>query len=277
MSYQPIMNKDIRITSMAAAEDEFTDNNTPNSCSALSCFLGTLCFPIALFSCFTVNPREEVVVLDYGKYNGTVRDEGCHWICCTGRTLKTVSTKVKSTQIAETKTIDKNGNPLIINGILSYQIRSAKKAVLDVENADHFVITQGLAAMKQIVSRYPYEEGDDHTGPCLKKSSDVIAQEVVNILQERVLVAGVKILTFTFNEISYAPEIAAGMLKRQQAQAMLQARKVIVAGAVEIAHSTVSELEAKGIPMDDKSKVKIVGNLLTVICADSSVSPVLPM
>jgi len=272
------MDKNKPITSMKSLEAEFNDDHQePRICSPLACFLGTLCFPVALFSCFTVNPREEVVLLDYGKYNGTIRDEGCHYVCCTGRTLKTVSTKVKSTQIAETKTIDKNGNPLIINGILSYQVKSAKKAALDVENADHFVITQGLAAMKQIVSRYPYEEGDEHVGHCLKKSSDVIAQEVVNVLQERVYVAGVKILTFTFNEISYAPEIAAGMLKRQQAQAMLQARKVIVAGAVEIAQSTVNELEAHGIPMDDHSKVKIVGNLLTVICADSAAAPVLPL
>jgi len=266
------------IMSMQSLESEFADDHQdPKFCSALSCFFGTLCFPAAIFSCFIVNPREELVLLDYGKYNGTVREEGCHYVCCAGRTIKTVSTKVKSTQIAETKTIDKNGNPLIINGILSYQIKSAKKAALDVENADHFVITQGLAAMKQIVSRYPYEEGDDHVGHCLKKSSDVIAAEVVAVLQERVYVAGVKILTFTFNEISYAPEIASGMLKRQQAQAMLQARKVIVAGAVEIAQSTVAELEAKGIPMDDHSKVKIVGNLLTVICADSGVSPVIPL
>jgi len=282
MSYTPvIMNKDSSLSigqkSMSSDEFDHDDNLVPSSFSPLSCFLGTLCFPAAIFSCFIVNPREEVVVLDYGKYNGTLRDEGCHYICCAGRTLKVVSTKVKSTQIAETKTIDKNGNPLIINGILSYQIKSSKKATLDVENADQFVITQGMAAMKQIVSRYPYELGDDHEGHCLKKSSDAIAHEVVAVLQERVRVAGVKILTFTFNEISYAPEIAAGMLKRQQAQAMLQARKVIVAGAVEIAQHTVNELVAAGIPMDDKSKVKIVGNLLTVICADSSVSPVLPL
>jgi len=279
MNYTPMDKSGApQIMSMKSLDAAFDDDHVEaKMCSAMSCILGSMCFPIAIFSCFIVNPREEVVLLDYGKYNGTIRDEGCHYVCCTGRTIKTVSTKVKSTQIAETKTIDKNGNPLIINGILSYQIRSAKKAALDVENADHFVITQGLAAMKQIVSRYPYEESDDGDGHCLKKSADVIAQEVVAVLQERVIVAGVKILTFTFNEISYAPEIASGMLKRQQAQAMLQARKVIVAGAVEIAHSTVSLLEAKGIPMDDHSKVKIVGNLLTVICADSAVSPVLPL
>jgi len=217
------------------------------------------------------------VLLDYGKYNGTAKTPGCHYVCAPGRTMNRVSTKVKSIQIAETKTIDKNGNPLIINGILSYQIRSAKKAALDVENADRFVLTQGLAAMKQIVARYPYEGEEGQGNHCLKTSADVISHEMIAVLQERVQVAGIRVLTFTFNEISYAPEIAAGMLKRQQAQAVLQARKVIVSGAVEIAQATVHELEAQGIAMDDKSRIKIVGNLITVICSDSAAAPVIPL
>lgn len=249
----------------------------PKICSPLSFCIGALCFPWSLMSCFIVQPREEVVLLDYGKYNGTVKTPGCHFVCAPGRTVNRVSTKVKSIQIAETKTIDKNGNPLIINGILSYQIKSAKRAALDVEDADRFVLTQGLAAMKQIVARYPYEGEEGQGNHCLKTSADVISHEMIAVLQERVQVAGIKILTFTFNEISYAPEIAAGMLKRQQAQAVLQARKVIVSGAVEIAQSTVHELETMGIAMDDKSRIKIVGNLLTVICADSAVAPVIPL
>jgi len=215
-----------------------------------------------------------VVALDYGKYNGTIKTPGCHYVCFPGRTLLRVSTKVQSIQIAETKTIDKNGNPLIINGILSYQIKNAKKASLDVQNTQTFVLTQGLAAMKQIVALYPYEADEGH---CLKTAADAISHEMISVLQQRVQIAGVRILTFTFNEISYAPEIASGMLKRQQAQAILQARKLIVSGAVEIAQDTVHQLEAHGIVMDDKSKIKIVGNLLTVICSESSAAPVLPL
>lgn len=273
------MENKITLGKVSTDYHDFDDEPEPNPsvCSPLSCFIGSLCFPWTLMSCFTTQPREEVVVLDYGKYSGTIKDPGCHYICLPGRTMYRVSTKVKSTQIAETKTIDKNGNPLIINGILSYQIKSAKKASLDVQNADAFVVTQGLAAMKQVVARYPYEAASEADGHCLKAAADVIGQEVVNILQERVHVAGVKVLTFTFNEISYAPEIAAGMLKRQQAQAVLQARKMIVSGAVEIAQSTVHELEAHGIAMDDQSKIKIVGNLLTVICSDSAAAPVMPL
>jgi len=255
-------------------EFEEEDKTETSTCSALSCLVGTLCFPWSLMSCFVVQPREEVVMLDYGKYNGTIKTAGCHYVCLPGRTLNRVSTKVQSIQIAETKTIDKNGNPLIINGILSYQIKNAKKAALDVQNTQTFVLTQGLAAMKQIVALYPYEAEEGH---CLKTAADAISHEMISVLQQRVQIAGVRILTFTFNEISYAPEIAAGMLKRQQAQAILQARKLIVSGAVEIAQDTVHQLEAHGIVMDDKSKIKVVGNLLTVICSESSAAPVLPL
>jgi len=246
----------------------------PSHCSLLSCLVGIACFPVSLLSCYVVNPNEEIVLLDYGKYNGTVKEPGCHWTCLPGRGMHRVSTKVKSIKIAETKTIDKNGNPLLINGILSYQIKSAKRATLDVERADDFVRTQGLAALKQIVCRHPYESDDEDN---LKSHADIIAREMVTILQARVEIAGIHILTFTFNEIFYAPEIASGMLKRQQANAILQARQVIVKGAVEIAQSAIYELGVHGIVLDDKAKARVVSNLLTVICSESHASPVLPL
>jgi len=257
------------------ALDDDEDNVEHHSCTVASCLLGTLCFGMGICSCFTVSPKEEIVLLDFGKYNGTVKEPGCHFVCSFGRTMHRVSTKVKSIVIPETKTIDVNGNPLVVNGILAYQIRNAKRATLDVEYADDFVRTQGLAALKQIVSRYPYESDD--AAHCLKTAADHISHEMIEILQARVQVAGVQILSFTFNEISYAPEIASGMLKRQQAQAILQARKVIVRGAVDIAQSAVHELEKEGINMDDKAKARIVSNLLTVICSESATSTVLPL
>jgi len=251
------------------------DNVAPSSCGVLSCVLGTICFGVGMCSCFTVSPKEEIVLLDFGKYNGTVKEPGCHFVCSMGRSMTRISTKVKSIMIPETKTIDRNGNPLIINGILAYQIRNSKRAALDVEYADEFVRTQGLAALKQIVARYPYESEDaEH---CLKTAADHISHEMVQVLQARVQVAGVQVLSFTFNEISYAPEIASGMLKRQQAQAILAARKVIVRGAVDIAQSAVHELEQQGIGMDDKAKARVVSNLLTVICSESATAPVLPL
>eukprot|EP01111_Echinosteliopsis_oligospora_P007510 TRINITY_DN226_c0_g1_i1.p1 TRINITY_DN226_c0_g1~~TRINITY_DN226_c0_g1_i1.p1 ORF type:complete len:287 (+),score=84.57 TRINITY_DN226_c0_g1_i1:86-946(+) len=274
-------NHDDHHISIKPSEDDhvFDDEEAhrePHTCSALSCFMGTFCCCIGLCSCFTVQPNEEAVLLDYGKYNGTVKTPGCHFICTPGRVIKTTSTKVKSIMIPETKTIDKNGNPLVINGILTYQVRNAKRATLDVEYVDEFVRTQGLASMKQIVARYPYE-AEAGQGLCLRSAADSISHEMVAMLQERMVVAGIKILGFTFNEISYAPEIAAGMLKRQQAQAIIQARKLIVTGAVDIAQLAVRELEANGIVMDASAKAKVASNLLTVICSESATAPVLPL
>jgi len=274
-------NDDHHIKPSRDVEDDhvFEDEDAhkePHACSGLSCFMGTFCCAIGLCSCFTVQPNEEAVLLDYGKYNGTVREPGCHFVCTPGRTIKTTSTKVKSIMIPETKTIDKNGNPLIINGILTYQVRNAKRATLDVEYVDEFVRTQGLASMKQIVALYPYE-AEAGQGRCLRSAADAISHEMVSMLQERMVIAGIKILGFTFNEISYAPEIAAGMLKRQQAQAIIQARKLIVTGAVDIAQLAVRELEANGIAMDPKAKAKVASNLLTVICSESATAPVLPL
>jgi len=270
MSVEPINTIVVASSSQYQDDDDLTE---PRACSPLGFTLGVL-FPCSIFSCFLLNPREEAVVLEFGKYNGTLKTPGCHYVCSMGRTIMRISTKVKSMMIPETKTIDLNGNPLIINGILSFRIRNSKKAALDVSYVDDFVKTQGLAALKQVVCRYPYEAEDGH---CLKKASEIISQEVVTLLQDRVQLAGVEILTFTFNEISYAPEIAAGMLRRQQAQAVLSARKLIVSGAVEIAQGAVHNLEAQGITMDDKSRAKIVGNLLTVICSEAATAPVLPL
>jgi len=160
--------------------------------------------------------------------------------------------------------------------VLTYQFVHPKKAVLDVENANQFVYTQAQAALKQIVSRYPYES--DHEGAhSLKGESVSIGAEMVAILQARVNISGTKIHSFAFNEISYAPEIASGMLKRQQAAATVAARKVIILGAVEIAQGAVEELQHRGLVLDDKAKVTLVTNLLTVICSDQEASPVVPL
>jgi len=239
----------------------------PSVCDPLSCAMSLCYFPASLMSCYTVDPKEEVVLLNYGKYNGTVRDPGCHWACLPGRTMYRISTKVKSVKIPETKTIDKNGTPLVISGILAYQVRNSKRAILDVENVDHFVSTQGLAALKQIICRHPYESDEED---CLKTHADTIAHELVSVLQVRVDIAGIQVLSFTFNEISYAPEIASGMLKRQQANAILQAREVIVKGAVEIARGAVLGLQEKGIVLDDKARARVVGNLLVVLCSEGA-------
>lgn len=251
-------------------EEDFDDLEVGPQCSLTKCFFGTLCLPFSLFSCFVLDPKEEAVLLDCGKFNGIIKEPGCHFVCCIGREIKKTSTKVMSIKLPASKTIDRNGNPLIVNGILSYQVRNAKRALLDIENFSTFVSTQSIAALKQVVARYPYE-GE---GLCLKTNADAIALELVNILQARVKIAGVAILTFTFNEISYATEIASAMLKKQQAQAVLSARSTIVRGAVDIVSGTVGALMESGIALDSEDKRKLASQLLIVLCSEHNANGV---
>jgi len=177
--------------------DIHEDNHPVTTCHPLSCVLGVLCFPITLCSCYTIQERESAVLLTYGKYAGTVKEPGIHWANVWGRDLRKISTKVISVDLPHTKVIDANGNPLLISGVLTYQFVSPKKAVLDVENANKFVYTQAQAALKQIVSRYPYESDIEGTH-CLKSESANIGNEMVSILQARVNISGTKIHSFAF-------------------------------------------------------------------------------
>jgi len=135
-----------------------------------------------------------------------------------------------------------------------------------------FTLNAAQTVLKTVVGRHPYEA----TKPgqmCLKTHAKQIGQEMVTLLQKDVNVAGVKVLSFQFNDLSYAPEIASAMLKRAQAQAMVAARKKIVDGAIDIALGAVIELEKKGISIQQSDKSRIVTNLLTVICSDTDAKP----
>jgi len=251
------------------SDDSYEKNN--NKCLTLP---NILTFPLCgLFSFFTVQEQEEAVVLCCGKYATTMTTPGCHyWVCC-GRDIRKVSKRKVSLDLPVTKVIDKVGNPIIISGILVYHIINTKKAVMDVENASMFIRDQAMAVVKQIVAQYPYEhtgEGKEHS---LKSESAEIGEHFVSVLQPKVIIAGAKILSFQFNELSYAPEIAQGMLKRQQASAMVSARKIIVDGVVDIAYGAIQKFEARGITMTDSEKTKMATNILTVMCAEHDVQP----
>jgi regulator of protease activity HflC (stomatin/prohibitin superfamily) len=251
------------------------DDIDPKSNSPLSTVLGVACFPLTLMcSWYAVQEQEEVVVLNFGKYTGTETTPGIHFSNCFGRTLRRVSTQKKSIDLPSTKVVDGNGNPLLVSGIVVYHIVNTKRATIDMRNADQYVSNQARAVMRQVVSKFPYEHlKDGEQGPTLKGESADIGNRLVSILQRKVAIAGAKVLSFQFDEISYAPEIAQGMLKRQQAMATVAARTTIVAGAVEIAHGAIMSLEARGTQIDPNERGKIMANLLTVIAGESGVQP----
>jgi len=245
--------------------------------------LEILCFPFTLCgSCFCVNENEEAIILSFGKYSTTVREPGIHFSNCWGREIITISKAKLSTEIPTTKVIDKDGNPVMVSGVVFYHFRDTKKAALDILDRVTFVSDQAAAVLKQIVSHYPYEvhdadsddESDEDTA-CLKRDTDVIVKHLVTELQKRVNISGAKIDNFRFNEISYAPEIAASLLKKQQAAAIVASRHTLVEGAVKIASMAVGRLDSKGISVDAGDRGRLVSNLLTVVCADEHVQPVL--
>jgi len=270
---QPVMSKLIE-------KDEEDDSKyavEEGSMSPLSIFLGFACFPLVLpFSWFTVQEKHEAVILNFGKYSKTINDPGCHFSNCCGRDIRMVSKQKISVLIQKVKILDLNGNPLLVSGIVVYYIENTKRAAIDVQNSAEFVHNQATAVLRQVVSHYPYEHmTEDAKGPTLKSASTEISEHMVKLLQTQVKLCGARIVSFQFDEISYAPEIASGMLKKQQATAMVAARKTIVDGAVDIAFSAISKLERRGVTMNDQDKSRITGNLLVVICSEQDAKPVI--
>jgi len=172
--------------------------------------------------------------------------------------------------LKDVKVADGRGNPLIISGIVTYAIRDSQKAVFGTGNVLEYVNGQALIVIKKTAAMYPYESKDGHS---LKGEAEKIRLDMVGMLQERVNVSGVHIINFELTDLAYAPEIARNMLVRQQAEALVDARKVIVQGAVEIAHSAIVELERKGIKLNEDHTARVVCNLLVTICGESGVQP----
>jgi len=268
---------------IAYTEDQSVE---PDSCcipctTPLSCGLSflPLCWPVLPFGCVPVSEKEEQVLLVFGKYHDTIRTPGMHWVNPIGLEKRLVSTKRQNMDVGGVsnpiKVADGDGNPVIVSGVVGYRITNSKAAALDVENARGYVHTQAQTILKQVVSRYPYETTDGK--PSLKSETYEIGIELCRALQEKSSVAGVLIESFELADLSYAPEIAQVMLVRQQAKAMVDARQVVVEGAVGIVRGACEQLGAAGIELDSKEQSKLVTNLLTVICGDQGAQPVVTL
>jgi len=261
---------------MSLLEERPSIQDPDGGVNPLSVLLGVVCCPLTLLcSCFTLDQQEEAVLMYWGRYSTTLRDPGLQFANCWGREIRKISTKKICQELPKTSVVDKNGNPLIVSAVVVYHFINTKRAVLDVQNPIAFVQTQGETTLKQIISRFPYETLDD--SPCLKTEAEHIGQQLCGMLQEKVEVAGARVHSFQLKEISYAPEIASGMLKRQQAVAMLQARQTIVQGAVEIACHAVEDVRKRGIHLDANEQARLVTNILTVVCSDHDVQPTIPL
>jgi regulator of protease activity HflC (stomatin/prohibitin superfamily) len=228
---------------------------------------------ILLQGLFTINPNEAVVLQLAGKYTGSVREEGFRWVLPI-YSKKKISLRVRNFESTRLKVNDHDGNPIEIAAIVVWRVRDTAEAVFEVDDYENYVRVQTEAAVRNMAAQYPYDaHGESQLS--LRGSMSEVAQQLKSEVQERLFKAGVEVIEARISHLAYAPEIAAAMLRRQQAAAVIAARQKIVEGAVTMVDMAIRMLaEHKVVEMDEKAKAQMVANLMVVLCAEHSVQPV---
>lgn len=252
-----------------------------------------------LFSCgfFTQQPNESRVMVFFGKYKGTLRSTGFFWVNPL-MNRKRMSLRLRNIDVEPIKVNDKSGNPVMIGMVLVWKVEDTYRAVFDVDSEQkslsmtngaisvtpgntvgalaRFVSIQSDAALREVASRYAYDETDSREGELtLRSGGEEINDLLERKINERLAMAGIVVVEARLNYLAYAPEIAAVMLRRQQAAAIITAREKIVEGAVSMVKMALDRLkEDDVVELDDERKATMVSNLLVVLCADEPAQPV---
>ncbi|MFK8039044.1 MAG: SPFH domain-containing protein [Crocinitomicaceae bacterium] len=225
---------------------------------------------------FTVNPNSSKVMVLFGAYKGTVKENGFFWANPFFARTK-ISLRARNFDSDRLKVNDKIGNPIMINVILVWKVSDTFKAAFDVDKYEEFVRVQTDAAVRKLAGMYPYDSFDDEQADItLRSGMDQVNTALENEITERLSMAGLEVMEARIGYLAYAPEIASSMLKRQQAVAIVAARKKIVEGAVGMVEDALSQLSADGIiDFDDDKKASMISNLMVVLCGDKDVTPVI--
>jgi regulator of protease activity HflC (stomatin/prohibitin superfamily) len=265
---------------------------------------------VMLFGYFTLQPNQARVLILFGAYKGTVRKSGFHWANplyarsrgraqlsaalpnesgrpnrllgahtsgATGlQLLKTkLSLRANNFNSDTLKVNDKRGNPVEIAAVVVWRVENTAQAVFDVENYGGYVEVQSESALRTVASRYAYDQGEEHE-VTLRSGADEVALALKEELQVRLAKAGVVVEEARLTHLAYAPEIAPAMLRRQQAEAVVAARRIIVQNAVGMVQMALRELDEKDVvKLDEERKAAMVSNLLVVLCGNSEASPVI--
>ncbi|WP_052412264.1 SPFH domain-containing protein [Streptomyces mutabilis] len=221
-----------------------------------------------------VAPGEARVVQLFGRYRGTIRQDGLRWVNpLTSRTK--ISTRVRNHETAVLKVNDAYGNPIELAAVVVWRVEDTAQATFEVDDYVEFVSTQTEAAVRHIAIEYPYDAHDEG-GLSLRGNAEEITEKLAVELHARVEAAGVQIVESRFTHLAYAPEIASAMLQRQQAGAVVAARRQIVDGAVGMVETALARISEQGIvELDDERKAAMVSNLMVVLCGDRAAQPVL--
>lgn len=229
---------------------------------------------LAMCGLNTVSPGEARVVQLFGRYRGTIREDGLRWVNpFTSR--EKISTRVRNHETAVLKVNDAYGNPIELAAVVVWNVRDTAQASFEVDDFLEFVATQTEAAVRHIAIEYPYDSHDED-GLSLRGNAEEITEKLAIELHARVEAAGVRIIESRFTHLAYAPEIASAMLQRQQAGAVVAARREIVDGAVGMVEAALQRIAEQGIvELDEERKAAMVSNLMVVLCGDRAPQPVL--
>jgi regulator of protease activity HflC (stomatin/prohibitin superfamily) len=228
---------------------------------------------ICLGGVFTVNPNEGQVLQLFGDYAGTARTEGLRW-SNPFYSKRRVSLRVRNFESAHLKVNDADGNPIEIAAIVVWKVVDTAEACFEVDDYVNYMKVQSEAAVRNLAARYPYDSHDEEK-VSLRGSTAAVAKDLKTELHERLTKAGVEVVEARLSHLAYAPEIAAAMLQRQQAGAIIAARQRIVDGAVGMVEMALQRLSSqKIVTLDEERKAAMVSNLLVVLCGERAAQPV---
>ncbi|RZJ80382.1 MAG: SPFH domain-containing protein [Flavobacterium sp.] len=242
---------------------------------ALASIISTINFILVLPGLIIVNPNESKVLILFGKYVGTVKSDGFFWVNPL-TTKKKLSLRARNLNGQQLKVNDKMGNPIEIAAVIVWQVNETAKASFAVEDYLQYVNIQSEAAVRHLANSFAYDDFEDENAQItLKDGADKVNSLLEQELNDRLARAGIDVIEARISHLAYAQEIASAMLQRQQATAVIAARKLIVEGAVGMVEMALERLSEKDIvTLDEERKAAMVSNLLVVLCGDRNVQPV---
>jgi len=222
-----------------------------------------------------IEPNESKSLLLFGRYRGTLRRAGFHWVN-PFTASRHVSLRARNFDSTKIKVNDQRGNPIEIGAVVVWRVKDTAQALFDVDHYPAYVSLQTESAIRATAAKHPYDAPGEG-GVSLRGDSAEVQGELMAQLTERLSIAGIEVLEVRLSHLAYAPEIAGVMLRRQQAEAIIDARQRIVEGAVGMVKMALDDLRSKQVvTLDDEQTAKLVSNLLVVLCSESDTHPVLP-